>query len=406
MSVDGRTINIFSAPVSGSAFPCQLAFISELYLANLKRKGGRFGSTDDYKPHLGCASSGGNVALYVGMAADWTYEGIKRVAKELESAVFVRSWWPDEMKIFPTWLLGVFNGAVYRAGYGPDPLFKAMFTKKSIQQTEIWTGTYNATNKCAEIFCNRALEKTLVWPSTFDGMAYRCPALTAHNFMAGDLEKIGKVTIASASIPILVGGQTIDDMKYADGGTVYASPLSILQDEFFRIVMAENDMSATNPSGEALDAYDGLDRSEPRKMHFYYFNSFNADSMDPASSSHGALGDSPITQIINSGIIQDRAEAIELLTRIAGGKKSFLRYKKIEDMSVTKLASVVEALDSTHYVLYFYPIGEYCVKMTDFTGTDVLECIEQTRADYGIMVWYYHPDSEVLDTVAAGLDTV
>ena len=60
------------------------------------------------------------------------------------------------------------------------------------------------------------------------------------NFLSGDMNEIGKSIIASASIPFIFDSQTIGNNEYYDGGVMYASPLTPLQDEIYRIVAGIN----------------------------------------------------------------------------------------------------------------------------------------------------------------------
>ena len=59
-------------------------------------------------------------------------------------------------------------------------------------------------------------------------------------YLNGDLERTAIACMASASIPIVVSKQKLDGCKYADGGTMYASPTTVMASEIYRLVMGDN----------------------------------------------------------------------------------------------------------------------------------------------------------------------
>ena len=123
-------------PVSGGAFPLQLALIAELSnpIHHINK---------NIEPDLVMASSGGNVAAYISLAAQWDGNKISDIAKNLHSSMFIQSWWPSYLKFMPSWMIGYFKGSLYCNGSGATELFEKMFTPETIAKTEIWTGTLN-----------------------------------------------------------------------------------------------------------------------------------------------------------------------------------------------------------------------------------------------------------------------
>ena len=49
-------------------------------------------------------------------------------------------------------------------------------------------------------------------------------------YLDGNIESISSVAVASAAIPVLVPEQKIFGARYVDGGTLFSSPLTALQD--------------------------------------------------------------------------------------------------------------------------------------------------------------------------------
>lgn len=380
--------SVYIAPVSGGGFPAQLGLLSELYSARFRNRSGKFVSSQDYTPDLCCGSSGGNVALYVGLAADWSADRIAQIASRLHADMFVRSWWPEGVDFFPTWLLGIFNGSLYRTGDGAGELLKSIFTPVSIQRTEMWTGLFNATLNVPEFFCNRAVGHTYVWPKTFNGVSNRVRPLTSNNFAAGNIDKISELVAGSASIPLLVKGPMIDGCRYSDGGSAFSSPIAVLSDEIYRNV-AVLDPSEEVPA-ETVDTTIGTTGGLPRaagRAHLYYFNSFNMDTYDTSWKVNA------LDQLVNSTIVQDRMAAISLLTRVAGGDQNSITHWSRNDMTTAQLAAVLAIIDPDpdtppyDFLVYLAPKEEPCVEMDKFKGEDLLRAISQTQVDYQIQVW-------------------
>ena len=85
-------MRIYVCPVSGGAFPLQLGLLAECGLAGVR-------------PDIVMGSSGGNVAAYIGLAADWQAATIPTIATQVNTTMFAQSWWPRYLNFFPSlWL--------------------------------------------------------------------------------------------------------------------------------------------------------------------------------------------------------------------------------------------------------------------------------------------------------------
>jgi predicted acylesterase/phospholipase RssA len=235
-------------PVSGGGFPAQLGLIQALLDGGYS------------PPHLVLASSGGNVAAYVAAMAGWNVNAISRVSKSLTQDLFIRNWIP-----FPLHhLFGFFQGSLYRHGNGADSLLSTYSTQSSIQRTEIWTGCYNSLRKKAHFFCNRSADSTLLDHSYVDEDLMQCLPPT---YLDGDMARISTVGMASASIPTIVPPVMIDGEPYVDGGLLYASPLTALQDALL----------------------EASDRQYGGRLHLTYVNSFDLQDTATAYCLRSAL---------------------------------------------------------------------------------------------------------------------
>ena len=444
MSADRDVLKVYVLPVSGGWFPMQLMLLGQVYQARLLNAGGRFKSAEEYTPDICCAASGGNIATYIAMAGDWSDAGIRRVSSNIHSEMFCRNWWPGYMTFLPTWILGIFAGALFRTGYGANMLLDKIFTPSTIQKTEIWTGTFNQSTRTCELFCNKKPGETYVWPLTYNRFLYRSMPL---NFLRGNMSEIGKAIMASASIPFIFNSQTIGHHEYADGGIMYASPLTPLQDEICRIVtgvatppqevmLAPPIQSFSNrshgskssphlppPTGplagragdptmpslagrggftggiQSLDEefdvvneqIEGLARSA-RKMQLIYFACVNVDEIEIGCKNDGLshmVG--TIRGFTVSITLQDRVAAINILTQIAGGRRDRLTFLSYPVLNVIKLASLLRDIEPYDYVLYLYVANNPPLDMTSFKTDAINECIQRENLGYSAHVWVYKP---------------
>jgi predicted acylesterase/phospholipase RssA len=402
MSVPRESLKIYVLPVSGGWFAQQLMLLGQVYQARLLNAGGRFKNAHEYTPDICCASSGGNIAAYIAMAGDWTDNGIHKVSSHIHSKIFCRNWWPDYMTFLPTWILGIFAGAMFRSGYGANILLEKIYTPSTIQKTEIWTGTYNETTKTCELFCNKTPGETHVWPRTYN--RFICKSMPL-NFLSGNMNEIGKSIIASASIPFIFDSQTIGNNEYYDGGVMYASPLTPLQDEIYRIVAGINTPldemllaipipTPTDPAIASLGItqhVEGLPRN-PRKMQLTYFSGVHLDIDDTTHKPIGVSNKlSAIKGLTLSIALQDRLAAVNILTMIAGGRRESLDFKSYLELDITKLAIIINDLEPYDYVLYLYSTDITPLDMTCFQTYDVNKSIHRTSQFYGAHVWAYKP---------------
>lgn len=351
---------LYVLPISGGGFPVQLAELSLLYDA-FKINKVFFQGKKDYFPHLCLGASGGNVAAYVGMAADWYHEGMLRIAENIDKQMFIRSWWPDDLDFIPTWALSVFTGTLYRAGLGPEELLSSAFNKYRIQEVEILTLAFNSSKFMPQIFSNKNSETSFI--PEINPTDKRLFGLDKIEFLKGDIAYISKVCMASAAIPIVTQPQYIDNDKYDDGGLSSASPLSVLQSDL------EERLSLLS-----------------QKTHLFYFSPYDMDDQDDkARYTQYGQARASLVCMVHSRTLQDRANSISLIETISGNKAEVQQFKHA---SVETLAEALQNYQDYHYVLYFYPDKSPCIDLTNFQPSDINTLIEKVRETFNFDIWY------------------
>jgi predicted acylesterase/phospholipase RssA len=381
-----KNLVVYSLPVSGGAFVSQLGLLRELFQAL------EICQVHANEPDIVLAASGGNAAAYIAMAGNWTYDGIARVARDFDSDHFIRSWFPKGMRFIPTIIAGIFKGSVYNMGYGCDYIFQRYFTEQSIQRTEIWTGTYNEDAVKAEFFCNKAQVNALIQNSEFaaDREYVDATSLEYVGDNAPIIPRIAQICMASASIPYLVKHQLIDGAKYIDGGVMFASPTFALKRELLRLAEGRQTVIRV-PHPELGVTTSGELRSarptplQPRHFRHYYIASYDLQATYAKNNSQMPLVDT-LGQMIHSTILADRLAGFDVVRTLASGRLHKLRYYHYPLLNAHTLARLlVQLMEHTeHYSMTLYPYGQRSIKLTTFTGEDIIAALP--TAKYGVKV--------------------
>lgn len=349
---------LYVMPISGGGFPVQLAEVSLLYDA-YKINNPMFTGEKDYTPDLVYGASGGNVAAYVSMGGDWYYQGILRMVENINSKMFIKSWWPDDLDFMPTWVLSIFTGTVFRAGYGPEQLLTQAFKNPyRIQSTEILTLTFNQTRYVPQLFSNRSSENSHIPElSTIDKELYDLPAI---KYLNGDIDELSRVCMASAAIPIITQPQVIQDNRFDDGGLSAASPLSLLLEETVGVI-------------------------SDKKLHLIYFASYDMDEEDKSKfKKYGNGARATLSCMVHSRTLQDRANAVQLLEKVSGHSASRQVYR---DASTELLAEKLAEYSDSHYVIVMYPRKSPDISITEFKSESVIELINEIRESFNFDLW-------------------
>lgn len=390
-------LRVFVAPVSGGALIAQIALMRELSLARSLFDP----DPTNCVPHLALGSSGGNIANYIALAAAWDPYALVRVTSLLDPAMLTQSWWPQHLDFLPTGLIGIFSGSLYRQGYGATALFANLFTAKTITATELWTGVFNKTRNCAQMFCNKREGETYIQNTRcgVERVLFNCERLSYTN---GNIELLAKIAVASASIPVLISDQYIHGSHYVDGGAMYASPLSLMTGELLRIVKGAPETSPTvlvvedqtcvkytkgDTETELKNITEILQPAPilPRSLQMVYFSCVDISYLDDGID--GGVGES-INTLIEALSLLDRAKGVELLASLAkpGQELCYQHHRSLNTNSLSKL--VEEASTYDHYYLNIYPHGRPSINMLSFTTSEIRELLTSVANAYGAQLWY------------------
>tara|TARA_R100000750_G_scaffold62420_1_gene56126 strand:+ start:672 stop:1706 length:1035 start_codon:yes stop_codon:yes gene_type:complete len=328
-------IELTILPVSGGHFVNQIALISLL-------------CDKGYRPKLILGSSGGAISAYIGLCADWKYNGILRVLEDISSELFVKSWWGNKLGPYiPSGIIGIFKGALFKHGSGAEHLFDKYLTTDSVTRCEIWCGTYNKDTGTAGMFCNRSYEKSYVKSGDSNP-----PMPTTINYLDGDLEKISKSVYASSCIPTLLPSIEIDGEKYYDGGLVSASPLFPLSDCL------------------------------PDCLKIIYISSFDmekekADLVDCSNIIQIGIGS--IAETVTGLCMADRIFAVRLAM-----KCTKVHYVYLEDID----EACMIYRNAEKAVMELFPLVDQQVNITKFDHIEAIKSINIIRQNYGIRLWW------------------
>lgn len=387
-------------PVSGGAFAIQLGILLKLCDAK-------------YQPDLVLSSSGGNVAAYTCLAANWKSQGIKRIVKSLNSNFFITSWTEGPFVFIPGWLVGFFRESFFNSSTVGIDFFKENFNSNTVVKTEIWTGTVECSQKKAQLFCNRdaktsciaslgnlstvgasgmistdsksgvtqcqteatstlgydADKSVTIKPSTVCKLDTKLYGCLEPIYLNGNVELVAQAALASASIPTIVPPQKINDKLYADGGVTHASPLTIMK-----------------------DAINNLEEKYNPGLHITYINSFDLDKPDPISHNYMAgvhNGKITMFEIVQNFSIQDRIAGIDLIRH--PDIKMYSTEGTITEISDITAIENARSKCRRSFIEY-YPISNEAVDLKCFEWQDVDKLMTKTCNKFKYRVWWIGGD--------------
>lgn len=346
-------------PISGGRFPVQIAAVGKL-------------SEFNYIPNLILASSGGTVASYIACAAKWDKHKIKKISKELNHTLFLRSWFSPGLDFIHSIMAGFFYGAVYKTSQTAITFFKKYFTALTVTENEIWVGAVNYRTGAFCLFCNRSRFESEIKGDHFNANLCKAESL---RYLAGDIKKITNSVMASSSVPIMVEPRIIDGQPYIDSGAKFASPLTPLQEEI-------------------------VERNKNKDLHIIYVNGYNIE----ADTTPGEIvdefnifnGSTSVTEHLLRGfMIQDRITAFNI---IKNHQDKELHYYEtsIKYLNLVLFRLEHETLAS---LLEIYPKSCNSIDLVSFTGDTVLEAINYAEENLGLRMWWHGPNDIFNDFV-------
>jgi hypothetical protein len=313
------------------------------------------------KPDFLLGASGGCIASYILLGADFSEPGIERICRQINSTLLTTTWFPSYLNFLPSAIIGIFKGAIYQKSTGSLRLIERMFTPYNISRIEILTGTTERKTGKSQIFSNRDEKDSIMNGIPFDHKLNNSLPII---YNAGDVKEIAKVCTASASVPIIVPDEQIDGKYYIDGGTTYSSPLSPLE--------------------ESLDFV-----GNKKPLHLTYFNYYDIECplIDETYYNLIQNTDSTIARIIKSLSVQDRNKGIDFVKKVVYRKKYNLLYFEGQcDQDVLKSIEQVR-LKSKRSFLELYTSLIFKIEITDFNYKDIMDVINKVKKNYSFRFW-------------------
>lgn len=389
-----KILEVYIAPISGGGFPAQLQQL--IYITEQKMKAFNTETEDVYTyytPDLCMGTSGGNVSLYIALSGNFTEAGIKRVVSTLNPNMFSQTWWPTPLSFIPTWILGIFEGAVYKPGYGAESLLKAYNTKTSIQDIEMWNSAYNKTQKRTGLFCNKKNGDTFVSPITYSSFDFKTLPL---KFLSGNIPEIAKTVIASASIPLLFKPVEIDGDEYEDGGITYPSPLTPLQEEIYNCVngitqplsYAVSESIYPLPVSTPEEQASLLVKRDKEVLHMTYFSPYNMD--DTKDNTDSALGNGTFLSVITDiSAVKDRYTGLNLLLRMKEPNQNIkVIDSRADENSIVNLHQYLQQYNNTHYFCELYVRENEWIDLNKFTPEDIFSKMNEAISNMEYLLFY------------------
>jgi len=366
-----KPLRIYVLPVSGSLFPAQMGLLAAVAAANsLARARGDGAPPDEERPDIVLASSGGNLAAYAGLSADWARERIYKVADILKSGSFLAPW----SDALPSWLFLPVAHSVFRPGYGVRDVFRFLFTAASLRDTptEVWTGTFHRATGQQRLFTNKARGETLLAPfrsgeASDDAGKLHLGVDTRSVYAAGSRRVLAKASLASASIPWLVQPVRIHGELYSDGGSLYASPLTAVDADVAALALP--------PSA--------------RTLRLVYFSPETLTQ--PRDVSESIMGE--IKNLLFSSSSCDIRAFINLIVRLGAPSPAPERHPRLD---AAAFADVLVALDATarHYAVILYPESatiDNTLDLENLRPIDIRRVMARVEASFGAFVWVAAP---------------
>lgn len=328
--MDAKTIMI--APVSGGYFVNQLAIMYRLAELN-------------FKPDIIMAASGGVVASTILMSSNYDQVNMIRVAKEIRSNIYIKSWIPETLDFIPSKVVGIFRGSLYNSSDNLKNVMKQMVSPAILRETEMWISTFNVAKSKPGLYCTCSSEKAIIKDNTdhkklYDELIY----------IDGDIDLFTKVACASASIPSVLPPVEINGENHVDGGVDRASPISALAISVQR-----------------------LDR-----WHMVYVcckNMYQNERTDLDGSFIDTVRFT-ISAIINCNIKSDAYKCYELLAQRGEVIEEKMDLKTYFSRRDEWFSSLIE----------LYPINDNMLDLSNFNGDDVVQ--KMLEIEFEHKVWY------------------
>lgn len=330
---------IIIAPISGTRLINQLAALVNV-------------CEYDYKPDIILSASGGAVTTSLAAVSNFDLSSFKRNVQELNSGEFISSWIPECLAFVPSWIVGFFQGSLYRHSRTYHAMFRKLAVPVTLKEYEVWVMAYNLDEKKPALFCSTSEEKAFL-KECFEN----CSIIRSDIFqyLNGNVDTFADAVIASSSIPTVVPPLCIKDKLYEDGGVVYASPFTPFRDQI-----------------EDLESF-----------HLMYINGIDLNDqdftvVDPQQRTIFNTVDVTASAIVKSYLMQDRYSCY-ILIKSKG---------PVTKMDITLEDYFANKHKWQYSLLEMYPDRYDEIDITDFTGEDLYIKMMEQREFIGCRVWF------------------
>lgn len=334
-------LEICCSSISGGYFVSQVAIITMLMEVRSRSKINK----KFFDIYFG--ASGGNLANIISTCFEDTKESIERILYSLESKIFVKNWWKGKARFLDSKILFLFKNTFYDSGDNIYDVLKKLINEDhflSKEIPEIWTLTFNSSKSKPTIFCNLNEEDSYFKDDTIKDDLQELET----KFLSGDLEKISKTMMASASVPGVKSGVEIDEEKHVDGGVASPTPYYY----FSKLIEKKcKDNFFTPP------------------YHFFYLLPHGKQKKESDT-----VQDSSFTEILINNlqftIFKDKTLVFDSWLKIINKSQENLDVIKESNISKKKLLEILDSNYNNDYFAIFYT-DTYPINITNFGNVEL-----------------------------------
>lgn len=367
-------MRVYVLPVSGGGFSAQIGILVGISMG-LKENG-----ANQIKPDIALASSGGNIAAYIGLAGDWDSQRILTACRTIDGQAFLTGWADN----IPSWLFMAIARSSYRSGYGLDGVYNHHFSPERLRNgsTEIWTGVTIKNTLEHQVCTNRSKDNCILTPRPIISVAPPPPSFeiggegggiqlcindsSSIRYLDGNVSQVSKISLASASIPWMVKPIKMDCDSLIDGGAMYASPLSVMHDNIIEVSQFR-----FNASGEPL--------------RMIYISS-DALSKSTKIAAFDLLTE--ISLLLASSRASDLRAFIQVFETLTGGTRSTpVHYEKLSSKKLGELIVNLDATNQTYAMLLYPPTSKTRINLTAVTPEKLIKKVKNASDEISAFVW-------------------
>ena len=342
-------LEICCSSISGGYFVSQMAIMTILMEVRSKSK-----IIDKHFLDLYFGASGGALTNMISTCFEETKESIERLLYSLQSEIFVKNWWKGKIKFLDSKIFYLFKNSFFESS---DNIFDVVSELTSNNQfnnsdsPELWTLTFNINKSKPTIFCSKKKDHSLFKDSmnienNFVNFEYV--------FLEGNLEKISKTVMASASVPGVKEGVEINNDSHVDGGVSNPTPYIY----FSKILYSKN-----------------KNKEISRPYHYYYLLPHGKKETNEEKVSN-SIADAFLNNLSFS-VFNDREFVFNSWLKLIDTEEDKLEKIKIQNIKKKNLLDLLEKFHSLDYFITFYA-DCIPINITKFNGDDLENCFHES----------------------------